>query len=410
MSILTDIEAKLGQWLASPDVLRTVSAGLRRHSPILVLGHNALVTRHADVLEVLRNDKDFGVTEIYQQKMLRTTGDFILGMENTEQYQREAQFIRAAVRRDDFPRIEKLVDDTAEDLVSRVRASGRIDVVGEYSHRIPLRVVSEYFGTPGPDEPTLARWMRSIFWEIFLNFTNNEDVTQAAEKSSRELSPYLSGLITRRKRELGEDKLSSDDFVSRLVRAQAASGIDDDGVRRNIGGVIVGAVDTQSKAICFALDQLLRHPEALHGAEQAAREGNDALVAEYVWEALRFNPHNPILVRHCRNGATLAAGTERETKILPGTRVYAVTLSAMFDDSVFEHAHEFRLGRPRENYVHFGYGQHRCFGEPLNLLVVPRAVRRLLLLENLRVSMGGWARIDYEGPFPNHYKLEFKPS
>ncbi|MFZ5893056.1 MAG: cytochrome P450 [Myxococcota bacterium] len=407
MSILNDIEAKLGQWLASPDTLRAISTGLRRHSPILVVGERAIVTRHADVLEVLRNDRDFGVTEIYAARMERTTGAFALGMEDGEQYRREAGFIRAAVRADDLELVRGLVDASCDALLQRVRSSGHIDAVAQFTHVIPIVLLQEYFGLVGPESPTLARWMRTIFWEIFLNFSDIEEVRESAAHSSVELASCLRELIAQRKQELAEQRLQRDDFLSRLVRLQAEHGADDECIRRSFGGVIVGSVDTQSKAMCNALDQLLRHPEALQAAEAAAREGNEALLSEYVWEALRFNPHNPILTRHCRNGATLAKGTERETQIPPGTTVYAVTLSAMFDEAVFEHPEEFRIGRPRESYIHFGFGQHRCFGEPFNRVVVPRALMHLLRLPRLRIGMGGWSRIQFEGPFPQSFPLEF---
>ena len=42
----------------------------------------------------------------------------------------------------------------------------------------------------------------------------------------------------------------------------------------------MGAVDTVSKAIIHALDQLLRRPEQLAGAIEAARADDDALVSE----------------------------------------------------------------------------------------------------------------------------------
>lgn len=406
MSILNDIEAKLGQWLAAPDTLRAISSSLRRHSPILVVGERAIVTRYPDVLEVLTNDRDFGVTEVYADRMERTTGAFALGMEDGERYRKEVGFIRAAVQPGDIERVRGLVDVSAEALLERLRTTGHIDAVGQYLYIIPIVLLQEYFGLVGTDPETLGRWMRTIFWEIFLNFNDDETVRQRAAHASVELAQHLGPLIAERQREVAQGS-SRDDFLTRLVRLQSSHGIDDDGVRRGFGGVVVGSVDTQSKAMCNALDQLLRHPEALHAAERAAREGNEALLLDYAWEAQRFNPHNPILVRFCRNGATLAKGTERETKIPPGTSVYVVTLSAMFDENVIEHPEEFRVGRPRDHYIHFGWGQHRCFGEPFNRVVVPRALMHLLRLKNLRIGESGWARIEYDGPFPQTYRLDF---
>ncbi|HYO70171.1 MAG TPA: hypothetical protein VEU33_29250 [Archangium sp.] len=56
---------------------------LRGHHPNLMLGKRVLVTRAEDVNEVLKTDEAFGVTELYAERMQRTTGAFFLGMENT---------------------------------------------------------------------------------------------------------------------------------------------------------------------------------------------------------------------------------------------------------------------------------------------------------------------------------------
>ncbi|HET9955482.1 MAG TPA: cytochrome P450 [Polyangiaceae bacterium] len=411
-----DVGAKLTGWLGSPEVLRVVTKGLRRCAPTIVLHGRAFVTLRQDVLEVLSNDRDFGVTEVYDAKMRRTSGAFVLGMENTPQYRREAAFIRAAVHAEDMSAIRASVGAHADELVTRAQPQGKIDAVEGFSHLIPLRLLRDYFGTPGPDWATLARWMRSIFWEIFLNFTDDVEVAQEAERSSAELRSYLENLVAQRKRELSEGQLKTDDFVSRLVKQQQLAGarfedgtpIDDATLVRNIGGVIVGAVDTQSKAITHALEQLIEHPGALRAAQQAALDGDRELVAAYVWEALRFNPHNPILIRFCRNGAVIGAGTEREVVIPSGTTVFVSTLSAMFDESVLDEPEVFRPGRPREHYLHFGHGQHRCFGEHINRVVLPEVIQRVLVLRKLRVQPG--EHVEYVGPFPKRFALEFDPS
>ena len=46
-----------------------------------------------------------------------------------------------------------------------------------------------------------------------------------------------------------------------------------------------------------ALEQLLRRPDALAGAQQAARDGDDKLLAGYFFEAMRFDPLGPALPR-----------------------------------------------------------------------------------------------------------------
>jgi cytochrome P450 len=411
MPVLLSLGSKLSEWLSSASVLRMVSSLLRRHKPVLKLGTQAFVARGSDVKSVLSDSERFGVTEIYAAKMERTTGAFILGMENTPLYAREASFIRAAVIPSDLARVRSLAGARAEELLLAVKAKGRIDVVSDYARLIPLHIVQTYFGVRGPElRSTYQRWLRNIFWDLFLNLGGDARVAQAALVDAAGLRDHLDEVILEHRSALRAGT-APDDFVTRLLglRASEYAELDDVALRRNIGGVIVGAVETQAKAIVYALAELLSRPAELAHARRAAAAGDDELVSRYVFEALRFNPHNPLIVRRCHQDTTIGAGTPHETSVTRGTTVYALTLSAMFDEELVNDPESFRIDRPREQYLHFGYGQHQCFGTQLNYVVLPEAIKRLLLLPNLRVSEQT-PRPEHEGPFPDRFILEFDAS
>ncbi len=409
MKWLDRLEGLIGDWLTSADTMRAATAELRSLMPIVVIGNRAFVTRYDDVREVLANDRAFGVTEVYAEKMARTTGTFFLGMEDTPQYRREVGVARRAVRKDDMGAVASLVAKRARELVERARANGgAFDAVGEFSRLVPLRVLDRYFGVPGPDPDTMKGWMRCIFWDIFLNPGDDEAVREKAGVASGALAPYLQDLVARRKALVASGADAPDDFVTRLVTEQAADAtIDDDLVRRNIGGVIVGAVDTQSKSMAQALDQLLRRPAAFESARRAALANDLTLLRSHIWEALRFNPHNPALFRRCHTDTVIAEGTSRRTAIKAGTEVVVLTISAMFDESVMDAPDEFRVDRPNGVYLHFGDGQHTCFGAHMNGVVLPAALRELLVVEGLAYADDGPGAIEYEGPFPDRMKLKF---
>jgi cytochrome P450 len=82
------------------------------------------------------------------------------------------------------------------------------------------------------------------------------------------------------------------------------------------------------------------------------------------------------------------------------------TLSAMFDPEVFIEPQVFRADREVE-YLHFGYGMHRCFGRAINGVQIPELVATLVRLPNLRRAPGHAGRIAYDGPFPERLVLEF---
>ena len=201
---------------------------------------------------------------------------------------------------------------------------------------------------------------------------------------------------------------TSDDVLGRLLALQGPvyPWLDDHAVRRNLGGVIVGAVDTTSKFVTLAIDELLRRPKELAEASTYARKGDVDAVRRYAWEAVRFNPHHPLQVRSCPHDSQIARDQKRSKTIPAATHVFLGTLSGMFDPDVFTNPMEFNSERPTE-YLHFGYGMHTCFGKAINGVQIPELVAALLRLPNLRRAAGSAGQILYDGPFPNRLVLEF---
>lgn len=401
---------KLIKLLTSTGVLRPLFALLRKLFPILVIGKRAVVTRHADVIEVLTRDTDFTIAEINEAKINQADGPFILGMDRSPQYDTEAATLREVVRRDDLERVRNLVKQNATDLVSIARPSGKIDVVNGLARVIAIRTVGSYFGIPAPDDPTMMRWMRDVFHEIFVNFTADPKVHDAAMRSGQELRQHMDGVIAARKSHLHEPD-QPDDVLGRLLLLQNAdhAWLDDRSVRRNLGGLIVGAVDTTSKFVTLAIDELLRRPTAMAGARAAAMAGDMQMVRNCAYEAVRFNPHHPVQLRFCKIETELAAGTRRARRIPAGTQVVAATLSAMFDPEVFIEPTRFRADREVE-YLHFGFGMHRCFGIAINGVQIPEILATLLRLPNLRRAPGSAGRVAFDYAFPEHLILEFDPA
>jgi cytochrome P450 len=398
LSGLSDIG--VAQVLSNPELLRLLTSPVGQYMPITGSGSSVIVTRFADVAEVLDNNDSFHVGPIYGPGMTRTVGVFVLGIDVRETWERETRFLRSAVHANDVARIRNLAAEEAQALLRDAGSAGRIDVASGYAHKIALAVVNRYFGVAGPDADNLGRWMRDICWDIFLNVTNRPDVTEAAVRSAGQLNAYLDGEIRRLRAIFDASQEVPDNFLGRLVLNAQEHGIDDAGIRRNIAGLIVGAADTISKTIVHAFDELMGRPSALSQGRKAAIDDDEALVGAYAFEALRFKPHNAILVRQCAKDYVLARGTERETPIAAGSRVYVSIQSAMFDKTVLASPNEFRVDRPWEHYLHFGRGLHRCFGERFNRVVVPQAIEALLRLPGLRRAPGAEGNLKYDGPFP----------
>jgi cytochrome P450 len=405
--VTQSFKERLVNWLVSPGLLRPVFRLLRSVCPILVLGKRAVITRHADIVEVLSRDTDFTISEVNQAHFAAIDGPFFLGMDRSEEYEREAGTMRKVVRADDLDRIRVFVTESARALVEAARPQGEIDVVRGLARVVPIRLVESYFGIPAPDDPTMMRWMRAIFYDLFGNLTGDSRVHEAAVRASEELRRHADSVIAGRQLLRGAPN-QPDDVLGRLLALQDAthSWIDSAFVRRNLRGLIIGAVETTSKCVTLAVDELLRRPNELANARKAALTDDLGTVRAYAYEALRFNPHQPGQLRFCRSETELAKGTPRARRIPAGTTVIPATFSAMFDPDHFAQPDQFRVDRGVE-YLHFGYGLHRCFGYHINGVQIPALLAALLRLPNLRRAAGHRGRINYDGPFPDRLILEF---
>lgn len=370
-----------------------IFALLRRIKPILLFENYALVTRFEDVQEVLARDEVFLVT--YGEKMRVVTGgqDFFLGMQNSPEYTRDVSHMRSVVRREDIPnRIAPFVQRTAGDLVAA--AGNQLDVV-RLSKNVPAQWIADYFGCPLLSEQQVESWGSVLFQYLFLDQDNDPKLGQAAAKAAAAVRAWLDETIAARK----ASHAVKDDVLGRCLLLQAARlpAMDDVSIRNNLLGLLVGAIPTTSKCCTQALDQLFQRPEQLKAAQAAAVADDDALLAKYVFEALRFNPNNSGVFRLTAQDYRLAKPSLHATTIPKGTLVIAATQSAMFDDRFVDDPNEFRIDRPEYVSMHFGYGLHTCFGQYVNRVQIPGILKPLLKRPGLRRA----GDLKYDGPFPS---------
>lgn len=409
------IQSRLVARLTSPAGLRLGFDVLRAFAPALALRRRIITTydnvgtvivaRFDDVKDVLRRDEDFEVVYAPRMKQITDGGNFFLGMQNSAQYMRDVSNMRLAVQQDDLSTIiMPFATLHADEIVKS--AAGRIDVPQDLTLRVPAKLLGAYFGTPGRTEKELIEWTTAMFWYLFLDLSGDVDLDTRALDAAKACRAYLDNLIRERKtRPTGVD-----DVLGRCLQMQNAGrpGMDDLTIRNNLIGLMIGAVPTVSKAAVQALDQLLDRPKWLHSAQAAARAGDDDLLAAHVFEALRFNPVNPLIFRRAARDTTIAANSSRALDVARGTMVLALNLSAMFDPLKIGTPNRFRIDRASDNYILWGDGLHTCFGAHINRILIPAILRPLLLQKGLRRAKGKAGRIDSAGtPFPVHLCLEF---
>jgi cytochrome P450 len=414
MSIIDDLEA-LGDRLADDARERFKAAAamveqraiehpqpvfglLRTVKPVLVTHGLAIVTRYPDVVEVLNHDEAFSV-EPYRGKMARLAGDFCLGTDDGQIYERDISILRLAAPRSDLPALTEFMEQTAAALVPEDAEA--IDVA-DVTKRAPARLAARWLGLPGPDEDTMIRWTQAFFEEIFANVKDDPAVAAAADAAAPALTSYLDQLIGERKR-----GAPAQDVLGRLLAMQStpATALSDERIRNTLIGVITGFIPTIGTATTLAIDALLDRPEALVSAQRAAQADDTDAVRAHVWEAMRLAPQGPGLLRRASRDFAIAEGTMHETTIPAGTLTFAATQSAMLDGDVVDDPDEFRTDRPPHHYLHFGVGMHECFGRFANALQIPIIAKAILRRPGLTRA----GELTKAGPFPASLPVSYKP-
>lgn len=381
-------------------------AELQAARPILVSPGPVVITKHADCVEILGRHHDFSV-RAYAPSMLRITGRFFLGEDDTELYERDVSTMRLAFRRDDLPGLVGMVRSFADVAIREVAPgpSGTFDAIGGLTRRVPAETIRAYFGLDGVSVETVQRWARACFWDIFANLPNDADISRAADVQATEMRAVLDGLIASRR---DEDQVRRDTVLDRLLALAdlSGSGFDDLAVRHNLIGLITGAVDTTSTAVVNILRELFARPDALDNAVRAVREGDGAALEALCFEALRLRPQAPMLLRTSEKPGIVAAGTERATMIPAGRWVLVAISSAMRDPDLAPEPDAFLPGRPSHLHLHFGDGLHSCFGRHLNRVQIVEIVAAMLRLPGLRLT----GRERREGPFPDFLEVAYGPA
>ncbi|MDP9864809.1 MULTISPECIES: cytochrome P450 [Streptosporangium] len=393
---------------------RALFAELREQRPIFVTPAFTVVTRYADVVEVLSREETFTVRAFGPRLDAALGGPFMLGRDATPMNWREKGLMQVMLAPQDVADLRGLVGRIADEALDAAARRGRIEAVGELFRHVALRVCGDYFGFPGPTPETLSRWTRAVVVDGFANFQGDPAVQAESVRAGEEMMGYLRGLLAERRAALaaGRGPLPDDVFTRLLHTALPAEvGVGDERLLINMAGLPLGSVESGPGAMVEAVEQIMLRPQVRAEAVEAAADPDPSRFDRYVWEALRFSPFFKLLPRLCERDYVLAAGTPRRTVIPAGTFVLAAPASAMFDPDVVEEPDDFRLDRPEHLRLYFGHGHHACLGVHPARAVICETVRRLLRRPGLHpLPPPDGVIVRAHGIFPDRYVLGLGPA
>ncbi len=379
--------AKGGGLLGSPGPLAaTAWVGIRLLKRPLRVGQVVIAAQRAHVDEVLSHDLAFGIRPVNADRIEAVNGGpFVLGRDRSAQLTLERRALYSALSAVDMTALAAHAAAEADDLLAG--AGGSLDVVGGYARRVAAHTASRLFGISPPDEALFQEVARAVFAHTFLNLGGDKAVEARAVKAGRQMQAWFGDEISRRRRarSLGSD------FMGGLLSQGL---LDDDGVRRTLGGMLVGSIDTTASAVAKIVHVLDRDRRLAAAVRSDAAD--PARMRGWCWEALRRWPHNPLVLRQALVDSTLGG-----VPVPAGAKVVAWTQAAMQDPTAVPFPDEMLPDRPAQTYLHFGAGLHPCAGRAVNDWQIPMLVGKLMARGLGRAGPIAWA-----GPFPDHLTVQ----
>jgi cytochrome P450 len=389
---------------------------LRWIRPIFIFKKFLVVTRAREVREVLQRFDDFTLGDFIDPGM--PWGTFLMTVDWRQQHAQERQLLQEAVHPTDTSKVRAIVEARCCQQIKA--AGGQIDVVSQLLEPVVVDIAKEYFGVPPLAGSTqeMAHAMRDLAGIIMVNPPVGSQPWSHSRASIASVTDLLLRELSHKTTALAGPPPTgpADDLLGRLVQRLRCPGgpnwFDEDWIRRYLTGLLATGGATIVRAGAQAIDQILAHPSALEKAraaaidlDQAVQRGAQQRVDElrctlrhFVYEALRFRPMLPLLIRDTPRETVIAYGTKEARIVRAGTRVFAPPLSAMFDPEAFPDPSHFDPTRPFERYLHFGFGPRHCFGQYIAETTLIEIFRSLLVLPNLCRAAGSKGRLAFDGP------------
>jgi cytochrome P450 len=351
------------------------------------IGTKVIVARHAHVVEAFTRDLEFIIAPVNETRIDEVNGgSFVLGMDRDAELAKERHALYDALDGVDLTTIRKSVAARAQTLTGQ--AGAELDIVDGYARTIAAETAVALFGVSGPDPRTFKDVARAVFAHTFLNLGNDATIKDRAIRAAKLMQAWFTDEIAKRRKsgQLGTD------MMGQLLRNLPT---DDDLVRRTLGGMLVGSIDTTATSVAKIITVIGKDTSL--AASVAADVDNVDRLAGWCGEALRRWPHNPLVLRKCAKDTSLAG-----TAVSKDDDVILWTHAAMYDAQALIDPTTMRYDRPARSYLHFGAGLHPCAGRAINAFQIPLLVGALV-----RRGIKSVGTIQWAGPFPDTLTVKF---
>lgn len=343
--------------------------------------HTWVVTRYADVLEVLHT---FSAERTHTPEKLKAMGLAEMGpiaqlmvqqmlFMDPPTHTRLRSLASQAFSPARVEVLRKHIRQIVSDLLDAVLDRGKLDVIADLGESLPCTVTAEMLGVPMSDQHQLKKWSTN-FAEMLGNFQHNPEHAPRMLRTVNEVTSYFRDTI-REQRERPREGL----VHSLMVAEVDGDRLTDAEVVATSIVTMVGGLETTTNLIGNGVLTLLRHPESL---EQLRKD--PSLIPSAVEEMLRYESPSQ------HTGRLAPADVELGGKMIrKGQAVMAVMAAANRDPERFPDPDRFDIARKDNRHLAFGYAAHFCFGAALARVEGQEAFEAIVKrLPNLELEPG----------------------
>jgi cytochrome P450 len=257
------------------------------------------------------------------------------------------------------PDLDSLVSKLLEEMEEREE----VDLIEDFAARIPIEMIGELLGVPRGERGPLRGWSLAILSALEPAPTTAS--LEAGNLAVLEMSTYLDGLITERRKRPGDP---AHDVLTRLLAGEEGERLSPSELVHNCIFLLNAGHETTTNLIGNALAALCDWE-----GERRRIIAAPALIAQAIEEFLRFESSNQLGNRRAAREAQISG-----VKVEVGQLVTLGIGAANRDPKAFRDPERLDLSRSPNRHLAFAAGPHQCAGLALARLEGRAAIGRFL--------------------------------
>ena len=329
-----------------------VLAEARNQHPLARGVDGSLIALSFDAVESVLRDPRFLTTDLLAPRGI-TEGPIadwwgqVMFSANPPEHTRLRRLVSRAFTPRAVESLRPRVVQITEDLLDGFRGP-TADLVVEFAHELPIRVMAAMLGVPSGDHHRFAAWTADL--GLVFSSVHTPELLDRLEAAINGLNQYVAELIADRRAQPGDDMLSG------LIAAEAdGDALSEAELVAMVENLLFAGHDTTRSMLMIGAALLLSHPD-----QRAMLSNDPTLAAQAVDEILRYEA--PVL----GSGRDAAEPFDLfGVPVAAGETVTTMSLAANRDPDAFDDPDRFDIRRPGGKLMSFGQGIHYCLGAAL---------------------------------------------